>query len=425
MRSDMVKKGDVRAPNRALLYGTGLSAERMRKPFVGIASSFTDLIPGHIGLRDMERFVERGICYGGGVPFVFGIPGVCDGIAMNHAGMRFSLASRETIADSVEIAVSAHAFDAVVLIPNCDKVIPGMLMAAARLDLPTIVVSGERVSAVGAALANGFAQNALDIDDGYRRVKGHPGAAFLPALLAALEVRGSCAGSEFLTALVVGGRLCANYAAELGTMKVTEQLDAMEMLAVDPLRYLALPRLVAAVLMLPVITIYSLFIGFIGGVVVVYSALHIAPRAFYESALTWMSLSDVYTGVIKTFAFALIIALVGCFNGFNAQGGAAGCRGVVGLGDDRQRQPIDEHHDVRPPLVLPLDNRELIDRQPVVIIGRSEMAAGLNEGLKMLKPGGEAVFIIPPFLAYGLKGDGNKIPARSIIVYEIKMINKQ
>ncbi|MDD4941211.1 MAG: dihydroxy-acid dehydratase, partial [Candidatus Omnitrophica bacterium] len=100
MRSDITKKGLERVPHRALLHATGLSRKDLKRPFIGIASAFTDLIPGHIGLRDMERFVERGICYGGGVPFVFGIPGVCDGIAMCHLGMCYPLASRELIADS-------------------------------------------------------------------------------------------------------------------------------------------------------------------------------------------------------------------------------------------------------------------------------------------------------------------------------------
>ncbi|NUP90366.1 MAG: ABC transporter permease [Candidatus Sumerlaeia bacterium] len=126
------------------------------------------------------------------------------------------------------------------------------------------------------------------------------------------------------TAIVVGAKVAASIAAELGTMRVTEQIDAMEVAGVNPVSHLVVPRMVATFLMLPVITVYSLFIGFAGGVVVGHFALHIAPRAFYESALTWLTLSDVYTGVVKTFAFALIISLVGCFNGFHAQGGAAG-----------------------------------------------------------------------------------------------------
>ena len=141
MRSDKVKKGLERAPHRALLYGTGLSQSDLHKPFIGIASSFTDLIPGHVGMRRLERFIERGVCSGGGVPFVFGIPGICDGIAMGHSGMRYSLASRELIADMVETICNAHQLDGLVCLTNCDKITPGMLMAIARLNIPSIVVT--------------------------------------------------------------------------------------------------------------------------------------------------------------------------------------------------------------------------------------------------------------------------------------------
>lgn len=141
MRSDATKKGLERAPHRALLYATGITKQDMNKPFIGIASSFTDLIPGHVDMRSLEREIEHGVCSGGGRPFVFGIPGVCDGIAMGHAGMKYSLASRELIADSVESVAMAHALDGLVLLTNCDKITPGMLMAAARLDIPAIVVT--------------------------------------------------------------------------------------------------------------------------------------------------------------------------------------------------------------------------------------------------------------------------------------------
>jgi dihydroxy-acid dehydratase len=113
----------------------------MGKPFIAIASSFTDLVPGHIGMRDLERFIERGIAAGGGVPFIFGLPAICDGIAMGHAGMHYSLPSRELIADSIECVARAHALDGLVLLTNCDKITPGMLMAAARLNIPSIVVT--------------------------------------------------------------------------------------------------------------------------------------------------------------------------------------------------------------------------------------------------------------------------------------------
>ncbi|MDR3112011.1 MAG: dihydroxy-acid dehydratase [Elusimicrobiota bacterium] len=141
MRSDQIKKGVVRAPNRCLLYATGVSPKDLNKPFIGIASSFSDLVPGHIAMRDLERFIERGIAAGGGVPFIFGAPAVCDGIAMGHSGMHYSLASREIIADLVETVASAHMLDGLVLLSNCDKITPGMLMAAARLNIPSIVVT--------------------------------------------------------------------------------------------------------------------------------------------------------------------------------------------------------------------------------------------------------------------------------------------
>ncbi|HQQ06050.1 MAG TPA: dihydroxy-acid dehydratase [Candidatus Omnitrophota bacterium] len=141
MRSDITKKGLERVPHRALLHATGLSRKDLKRPFIGIASAFTDLIPGHIGLRDMERFVERGICYGGGVPFVFGIPGVCDGIAMGHLGMCYPLASRELIADSIETVCNAHQLDGIVCVTNCDKITPGMIMGALRLNIPALILT--------------------------------------------------------------------------------------------------------------------------------------------------------------------------------------------------------------------------------------------------------------------------------------------
>ncbi|MDR3049997.1 MAG: dihydroxy-acid dehydratase [Elusimicrobiota bacterium] len=141
MRSDQIKKGAQRAPNRSLLYATGITPKDLNKPFIGIASSFTDLVPGHISMRDLERYIERGIAAGGGVPFVFGAPAVCDGIAMGHSGMHYSLASREIIADLVETVANANMLDGLILLTNCDKVTPGMLMAAARLNIPSIVVT--------------------------------------------------------------------------------------------------------------------------------------------------------------------------------------------------------------------------------------------------------------------------------------------
>lgn len=141
MRSDIIKKGCQRAPNRALIYGTGVSKNQMDAPFIGICSSFTDLIPGHSGMRILERFAEKGIHTGGGQAFIFSVPGVCDGISMGHSGMRYSLPSRDAIADMIECVVNAHSLDGVLFITNCDKITPGMLMAAARLNVPSIVVT--------------------------------------------------------------------------------------------------------------------------------------------------------------------------------------------------------------------------------------------------------------------------------------------
>jgi dihydroxy-acid dehydratase len=141
MRSRIIKEGLERVPHRALLYATGISKSEMKKPFVGVATSFTDIIPGHIGMRDLERFIEKGVHTAGGYPFFFGIPGICDGIAMGHAGMHYSLPSRELIADMVEAITEAHQFDGLVLLTNCDKITPGMLMAAARINIPSIVVT--------------------------------------------------------------------------------------------------------------------------------------------------------------------------------------------------------------------------------------------------------------------------------------------
>lgn len=141
MRSDKITKGLERVPARALLYATGLSKEDIGKPFIGIASSFTDLIPGHIHMRSLERAIEKGIHAGGGVSFIFGVPGICDGIAMGHEGMHYSLASRDLIADIIECVVSAHCLDGLIMLTNCDKITPGMLMGAARLDIPGIVVT--------------------------------------------------------------------------------------------------------------------------------------------------------------------------------------------------------------------------------------------------------------------------------------------
>lgn len=141
MRSDTIKKGISRAPHRALLYSTGVSKKNIDKPFIGIASSFSDIVPGHVGMRDLERQIEKGIQSAGGQAFIFGTPAVCDGLAMGHKGMRYSLPSRDLIADCVETVAEAHQLDGLVLLSNCDKITPAMLIAAVRLNIPTIIVT--------------------------------------------------------------------------------------------------------------------------------------------------------------------------------------------------------------------------------------------------------------------------------------------
>jgi len=142
MRSDMVKKGIERAPHRSLLRAVGCSSDDWDKPFIGVINSFNEIVPGHIHLQTIAKEVKEGVRSRGGVPFEVNTIAVCDGIAMNHPGMKYSLPSRELIADSIEILAQAHAFDGLVFIPNCDKVVPGMLMAAIRLNLPSVFVSG-------------------------------------------------------------------------------------------------------------------------------------------------------------------------------------------------------------------------------------------------------------------------------------------
>jgi len=142
MKSNLVKDGLEKAPHRSLFRALGLTDQEIARPFIGIVNSYNDIVPGHINLDKIGAAVKAGIRLAGGTPFEFQTIAICDGIAMNHTGMKYSLGSRELIADSVEVMAMAHAFDALVFIPNCDKVVPGMLMAAARLNLPAIFVSG-------------------------------------------------------------------------------------------------------------------------------------------------------------------------------------------------------------------------------------------------------------------------------------------
>lgn len=141
MRSNNIKEGIARTPHRGLLMAAGVSKKNMKAPFIGIASSFSDLVPGHVGMRDLERQIEKGIHSGGGQAFIFGVPAVCDGISMGHSGMRYSLPSRDLIADCIETVAEAHQLDGLVLLSNCDKITPGMLIAALRLNIPAIIVT--------------------------------------------------------------------------------------------------------------------------------------------------------------------------------------------------------------------------------------------------------------------------------------------
>ncbi len=157
MKSDIVKVGIERAPHRSLFKSMGYTNEELRRPLVGIANSANEIVPGHVHLNKIVEAVKAGVYMAGGTPIEFGTIGVCDGIAMNHIGMKYSLGSRELIADSVEVMAIAHAFDALVMVPNCDKIVPGMLMAAARLDIPTIVISG------GPMLAGQLGEKKIDL----------------------------------------------------------------------------------------------------------------------------------------------------------------------------------------------------------------------------------------------------------------------
>jgi len=164
MKSDIVKKGFQRAPHRALLRACGLTDEDMNKPFIGVANSFCEVVPGHVHLNKVAETVKEAVRQAGGVPFEFNTLAVCDGIAMGHTGMKYSLASREIVADTVETMVRAHCFDGLICIPNCDKIIPGMLMAAMRLNIPTIFVSGGPMAA--GKTADGKAVDLISVFEG-------------------------------------------------------------------------------------------------------------------------------------------------------------------------------------------------------------------------------------------------------------------
>ena len=188
-RSDAVKAGPERTPHRSLLKACGYTDEQMRKPFVGIVSSFSEAAPGHTHLSQIARAVKDGVLMAGGTPFEFNTIAVCDGLAMGHEGMRYSLCTRELIADSVECMARAHAFDALVFIPNCDKIVPGMLMAAARLNLPGIFVSGGPMLSL----------DGKDLNSAFEAVGAYMAGKIGPEELACVEndacpTCGSCSG---------------------------------------------------------------------------------------------------------------------------------------------------------------------------------------------------------------------------------------
>lgn len=193
MRSDSVKTGVERAPHRSLFFAMGYHPAELKKPLIGIVNSANEIIPGHIHLDKIAEAVKAGVYEAGGLPLEFSTIGICDGIAMGHSGMKYSLASRELVADSVEAMVQAHRFDALVFIPNCDKIVPGMLMAAGRLDLPSIFISG------GPMLAGEFQGKKVDLSNVFEGVGAVKAGRMTEAELEQLELSacpgcGSCAG---------------------------------------------------------------------------------------------------------------------------------------------------------------------------------------------------------------------------------------
>ena len=196
MKSDDAKKGIERAPHRALFKAIGFTDEEIKRPLIGIANAVNTAIPGHVHLDTLAQAAKAGIYMAGGTPVEFGTIGVCDGIAMNHTGMKYSLASRELIADAIEVMAVGHALDAMVMIPNCDKIVPGMLMAAARLDLPTIFISGGPMLAGEHPEIPGRKIDLITVFEAVGAVKaGRMQADRLPAIEdAACPTCGSCAG---------------------------------------------------------------------------------------------------------------------------------------------------------------------------------------------------------------------------------------
>ena len=238
MNSDRVKAGVEHAPHRSLLKADGYNDEQMRRPFVGVVNSFNEIAPGHMHLQNIARAVKDGVLAAGGTPMEFDTIGVCDGIAMGHDGMHFSLSSRELIADTIECMVKAHCFDALVFIPNCDKIVPGMLMAAMRLNLPCIFVSGGPMlsinqrdlntvfEAVGARKAN------LINDEELAEIEGSscPGCGSCSGMFTANSM--NCLTEVLGLGLPGNGTIPAVYAERIRLAK-TAGMQVMKLLADD------------------------------------------------------------------------------------------------------------------------------------------------------------------------------------------------
>ena len=238
MNSDKVKAGVEHAPHRSLLKADGYNDEQMRRPFVGVVNSFNEIAPGHMHLQNIARAVKDGVLAAGGTPMEFDTIGVCDGIAMGHDGMHFSLSSRELIADTIECMVKAHCFDALVFIPNCDKIVPGMLMAAMRLNLPCIFVSGGPMlsinqrdlntvfEAVGARKAN------LINDEELAEIEGSscPGCGSCSGMFTANSM--NCLTEVLGIGLPGNGTIPAVYAERIRLAK-TAGMQVMKLLADD------------------------------------------------------------------------------------------------------------------------------------------------------------------------------------------------
>ena len=238
MNSDKVKAGVEHAPHRSLLKADGYNDEQMRRPFVGVVNSFNEIAPGHMHLQNIARAVKDGVLAAGGTPMEFDTIGVCDGIAMGHDGMHFSLSSRELIADTIECIVKAHCFDALVFIPNCDKIVPGMLMAAMRLNLPCIFVSGGPMlsinqrdlntvfEAVGARKAN------LINDEELAEIEGSscPGCGSCSGMFTANSM--NCLTEVLGLGLPGNGTIPAVYAERIRLAK-TAGMQVMKLLAED------------------------------------------------------------------------------------------------------------------------------------------------------------------------------------------------